>query len=284
MVAKGGFMEVNMKRVLLYEETFDYAARLSEKENAELFKAQIKKDINNLKLLLKTDFDQLNDSELYYLLSNLYSIVLTEEDILEVLSKKNNRNYTKTWHMHTNMKYDGIVKENNGKTVDWWKQPYRVYYCVASDENTYSLLNVNKDYSKDEIKSLLENGDIIILKEEKQKIYSYKDDKKYEDYEKISNLDVSINNWMNLQKMLDNDDIKEFGKILRRTFTKKKIMQDALEYIKDMDYDLDLIFKSINLHYGCEEVIAKLCYDWFNSSTEKMAYTDMKEGLKIHHH
>ena len=61
-------MYYELRKVSLLEDTYAYTGRISNEENANIFKKRIENYIEALKKIVDADFDKLNDSELYDLI------------------------------------------------------------------------------------------------------------------------------------------------------------------------------------------------------------------------
>ena len=85
-------MNIDKIDINLTEETYAYILRKSEEENAEAFKENVKKYINIINSFVNTDFNKLSDDDFYDLLYKVYSITLTREDYLKIISKRWARN------------------------------------------------------------------------------------------------------------------------------------------------------------------------------------------------
>ena len=69
-------MIIELNPVDLLENTFAYAYRKSDFENAEVFKIRLVEHINKIKNVLDADIDNLSDEEFFKLLVSIYYIRL----------------------------------------------------------------------------------------------------------------------------------------------------------------------------------------------------------------
>lgn len=253
-------------KITLTEDVYAYIGRLSNEENLETFKTKIREYINILKEVVESDFDKLTDKELYELLSKIYVITLDKEDYLKMLSKYNNRQYKTIYRIPTTMTFSGITTEGHGRNFDWWYQLYQVYYLAAISD-TFKF-DYNKTYSKEEIKKLLSDKSIVILKQEEEAIIGNQNFVK-DDYEAIPTLDIDIENYGDniSQFVLNNYNL--FGKILRKKFTKKVVLKDIKNIIGDLNEELQDIFSTIQFKEPLYSDVIIACKEWYESSEER---------------
>lgn len=270
-------MNIGRNRISLAEDTYAYIGRLSHEQNAERFKTEIQKYISILNELIESDFNKLNDKQLYDLLSKIYYISLDENDYLEMLSKKNNREYTHIYDMPTTMTFISTATEGHGNGFDWWEQLYQVYYHVTTS-NEFKF-DYNKTYSKEEIRRLLSDKSIVILKSEHIAIDDAQDFVQ-ENYEKIPTLGMDIKNYSNniSQFVLDNYGL--FGQLLRKRFTKSKVLIDAGKIINALNMEMKDIFSSERLKDPYYSGTTSICKELFESSEEKKEYQAIQKTLK----
>lgn len=271
-------MEVNIKRVSLVEDTYAYIGRASDEENTETFKTKIQEYISILKEVVESDFDKLNDKELFELLSKVYNISLVEEDYLKILSKYNNKNYTFIHRIPTTMTYTGRATEGHGRSFDCWEQLYQVYYLVATSD-TFEF-DYNKTYSKEELKKLISNKSIVIIKQEEKAIDSDKDfiQEKYESMHTLDGINTKEHRDNMSQFVLNNYNL--FGELLRKKFTKKSVLNDLKKIIDDLNYEIQEIFINTKINDLPYSGTSIKCRDWFDSSEEKKEYQDIQKELK----
>ena len=268
-------METERKRISLVEDTYAYIGRASDEENAEEFKTRLQEYISLLKEVVESDFDKLTDKELYELLSKAYGISLDEDDYLEMLSKLNNKQYTFIHKIPTTMTFTDIATEGHGRSFDWWEQLYQVYYLAASSD-TFKF-DYNKTYSKKEIKKLTADKSIVLLKREEEAIDSIRGQEKYEP---IPTLDIDINGYGdNISKFVLNN-YSLFGKLLRKRFTKKTVLKDMREMIDDLTAEMQEIFSDAKSSDPIYSGTARVCKEWFDSSSEKAEYQGIQKILR----
>lgn len=268
-------METERKRISLVEDTYAYIGRASDEENAEEFKTRLQEYISILKEVVESDFDKLTDKDLYELLSKVYGISLDEDDYLKMLSMYNNKKYTFIHRIPTTMTFKGRATEGHGRSFDWWEQLYQVYYLAATSD-TFEF-DYNKTYSKEEIKKLTANKNIVLLQQEEEAINSIRGQ---EEYESIPTLNIDINGYGdNISKfVLDNYGL--FGKLLRKRFTKKTVLKDMREMIDDLTAEMQDIFSDIKSSDPNYSGTAKVCKEWFDSSSEKAEYQGIQKTLR----
>ena len=269
-------MDAERYDIKLMEETYAYAGRASDEENAEEFKTQIKKYISILKEVIESDFDKLDDKALYELLTKIYDIRIDEKDYLNILSKYNNKKYTRFCTLPTSITFYDTKTEGRGTNhFDFWEQLYQVCYVVAiSDDFKYDY---NKTYSKEEIKKFITDKSIIILKEKSRDIDDSLCPVK-EEYEVIPSLRIDIYDYGHNKFILNNLNL--LGDILREKFTKKKVLKDVRKTINDLNDEMKSIFDDTQLNDYYYSGIAKVCKEWYGSSEEKAEYEELQKQVK----
>lgn len=270
---------MNSKRITisLEEDTYAYIGRASDEENAEAFKTKVQEYINILKKVTESDFDKLTDKELYELLSKVYSITLDEKDYLKMLSKYNDENYTFIHRIPTTMTFTSRATEGHGRSFDWWDQLYQVYYLAATSD-TFKF-DYNKTYSKEEIKKLLSDKSIAILKQEEEAINGSQNFVK-ETFEPLPTLDIDIKNYGDNISQFVLNNYRLFGELLRKKFTKKIVLKDMKKIINELNEEMQEIFLNIQLKDPLYSGIATICKEWFESSKEKKEFQGIQKILK----
>lgn len=270
-------MNAERIKISLAEDTYAYIGRASDEENAEEFKTRLQQYISILKEVIESDFDKLTDKELYELLSKVYGISLDEDDYLKMLSKLNNKQYTFIHRIPTTMTFTGRATEGHGRSFDWWDQLYQVYYLAATN-NTFKF-DYNKTYSKEEIKKLSADKSIALLKREEEAIDNNRDFIQ-EDYEPIPTLDIDIKGYGDNISSFVLDNYSLFGQLLRKRFTKKNVLKDMKKMIDDLSEEMQEIFSDTQSSDPNYSGTARVCKEWFDSSSEKTQYQGIQKILK----
>lgn len=180
-------MKIERKNINLITETFAYIYGISNEDIAAVFKMEVIKHINYINSLLDVDFKTLSDGNFYNLLCKVYNIKLESEDYLKIISKKNGRKYDRCLTLDTTMLID--VLGNSEKLQD--KRVYQVAYLVAVSHE--SEIDSNQIFSKNEIKKLIDDGDIVILQERKRPIIGNFVPREEEIYEKFFGENIDFN-------------------------------------------------------------------------------------------
>lgn len=191
-----------------------------------------------------------------------------------MLSKHNNKQYTYIHKLPTTMVFSDIATEGHGKGFDWWNEFYQVYYVAATSDQF--KFDYNKTYSKKEIKELLADKSIVVLKCENEAI---NDNKSFvqEDYEAIVPLDINSENYIDNALVFISDNYG--GKLMRKKLTKKVVLKDIKKIINILNNEIEDIFsnaKSQDPYYLGTSVI---CKEWFDSSEEKEKYNNIQKEL-----
>lgn len=269
-------MYSEIKKTSLLEDTYAYIGRASNEENAEKFRKQIKNYIEDLKEIVDADFDKLNDSELYDLLSKFYSISLDENDYLKMFSRLNNKQYTFLYKIPTTMTFMGGKSEGHGKNFDWWNQLYQVYFLAAISSDIE--FDYNKIYSKEEIKQMINDKNIVILKQKSEPI---EDDPEFkqERFDLIPTLDIDIKEYGNNMSNFVIYYFHLFGELLRKEFPKRKVLKDIREFMTYLKDDIEEVFSNAKSNEYLYSGVSTICQDWFQISKVKEDFESIQEKL-----
>ena len=268
-------MEIREKLVTLRECFFNDSSFLE--ENINFFKWALRRYIQIAQNLIE-NHDNLTGKELFEELKDIYDIRLDKDDYLFMLSKYNKKRYTYITKIPTKMFFLDREIEGYGKGFDWWMQPYQVYYNVAvSDE---FKVDYNKTYSKDEIKKMIANKDVVVIDMETSPIKSSGDK---EEYENLPMLGIDFNDCYGdctCKFTRENDDL--FKELLMKTFPRKRILAGVRDLICEINYKLDIIFSYIDpTKSSFLSDMAIICKEWFDSSEEKKDYVNLIKTLKL---
>lgn len=253
-------------RVRLVEETYAYVYRQNVGENVETFKREVKKYIKMINVLVNTDFKKLSDEEFYTLISKAYYISLDEEDYLKIISKRYNKKFNRFVEIGTHMTFTGLTSEGRGRNFDWWRQLYQLRYIVAVAED----FNIKEDanFSKNDISQMIKDKNIVIVKSTTKSLNGKLNFKK----EKVKNFPI-----INLD-ICEEENFPIVISMLRRKFTKKRVLKDMKEYIIELEKDINDVLHDIIKDYDHEET-SRLCNEWFTQSQERQTYTRLLEKL-----
>lgn len=252
-------MNIERKIINICEETLNLLEW--PKENLETFKIQIKKYIYAMNNLIDIDLNKLSDEEFCSLISEIYNVYIDDEDCLKILSKKNKKKYNMFTEITTKMTYEATATEGHGKNFSWWNQIYQVVYEVAVSEDI--SIDSSKDYNSKEIEEMIIDKNIVIVGRKSIPV-----EEKIENYKEF--------------KITTMDDIRDenITSILRRKFTKKKILKDMQDVIDELEIEIDDTLSSSNNEKSVYYETSKLCDEWFNKSEEKKEYEHIKSKVK----
>ena len=254
-------MNANLKQLRIFEDT---CSRKNEterpKEAAINFKNQVTECLDTVRLLSNIEPKELSTQELLDVLRRAYNISLTEGDYLKMLSTQNGKRYTKTVDIKTTITHKDVVSKGHGKEFSWWPVTSQVVYHAASiDELKFSKDN---DYTKEEVKRLLNKKDIVILSQSLQELTTEPTFKK-ELYEVLPQIGVKFDPSQENMSDFVNGHLFLLDTILKSKFTKRKILGDTKTYLIALNYDIDLVLRSRF------ENVKKECKKVYNQSQEQ---------------
>lgn len=262
-------MNIDKNSITLTEDTYAYIYRASEQEIFETFRDTLKKYINIIDDLVNQDLKKLSDEEFYDLLRKVYSISLTEEDYLKILSKRNNKKYNIFTEIGTFMTFTDTATEGHGRDFSWWKQLYQVRYIIAVSEDTE--IEYDSVLRKNDIKKMVEDKSIVIIERKTRQINN-----KLNINETVENipsikLNCSYSNGIYGRmtgSIYKDDNFPIVISMLRRKFTKKRILKDMKDYIEELEEEMKIVLSHSQSGYAYNEV-SRLCNEWYGKSKEK---------------
>lgn len=270
-------MNIDKIDITLTEDTYAYIYRDSEKEISETFKETLRKYISIINDLVNKDLKQLSDEEFYDLLCNVYSISLTEEDYLKIISKRNDKKYNRFTEIGTFMTFTDTATEGRGKGFSWWRQLYQVSYIVAVSENIE--IKYGSTLKKEDIKRMVEDKTIVIVKSITKPIEHKLNIN--EEFENIPTMELNCSySCGNIYGSICKDDnFPIIVSMLRRKFTKNRILKDMKAYIGELQDEMQIVLSHSQLDYAYNEV-SKLCNEWYEKSEEKETFKSLQRKLK----
>lgn len=281
-------MNISRNRITLYEDTYEYVGVVGSEKNFEKFKIKMENYIDIINKLINLDIKKLSDQDFYELLKHIYCIGLNKEDIIEILSKKNKKKYFNTYNINTTMTFEGIFEDGYSRDYSYCKQLFQICFNVIVSEKLYKndsrrLCNSHLNpYTKDEINKMLDNNDIIIMKELVNPIIN-KDliNFKQESETIFPSLNIDFEDRLISYKLVNSkfmqDNFELFVEMVRRIFTKKRILKDIKIYVEELQDDIDAIFMG---KYDCLE-ITELCKNWYYTSEIKDKHENIRKKLSI---
>ena len=263
-------MYAYLKNLKIYEDTCTKENASKPTEGAETFKSEVTECFDTIKKLTSVDPKELTTQEFYDLLSKAYNIALTEEDYLKMLSVKNGKRYTKVSEIKTTITRRDIVRRRDGLGFSWSPINNQIVYSVAQiDELKFSK---DIDYTKEEVKKLLNQKDIVILGESTKELETIPSFRK-EFYEQLPQIGVHFYPLSENMSSFVKSNFFLLDGILKSTFPQKRLLQDMKAFLIALNYDVDLVLRS---NY---EELASECKKWFNASQEKEDITSLTKSF-----
>ena len=269
-------MFVDLIDVKLEDSTYAYIGRTDEEDILKTFQKELKRNVNILENFINRNFENLSDDEFYNFISEVYSIILNDEDYLNIISKMKNNKYNRFMEIGTYMTFKDLASEGHGKSFDCWEQLYQVKYIIAVAEDT--KIKYDSILTKKEIKNLIENNKIVIVQTKPEPIYNKL--QRNETIEVMPSIDLELDysNGEATGCICKNNNFSYFVSLLRKKFTKKKILKDMRSYINELQEQINRILSSGDGNYLYEQV-SKLCNDWYNNSEEKQKIKSLTKRI-----
>ena len=271
-------MNIDKFSITLTEETYAYIHSKSEQEILEIFKNNLNEYLNTINTLVNQDLKTLSDEEFYNLLCKVYSIVLTEEDYLKILSKKNNKKYNRFTEIGTYMTFTDTATEGHGRDFSWWEQLYQVRYTIAVSEDTN--LEYNITLKKEDIKKMIDDKSIVITAIKSTPLHNkLKINEEFEQFP-LTQLNDTYSHIYGKKSgpIYKDDNFPIVISMLRRKFTKKRILRDMKRYIQELQDEIDMITLYSHQDYFYDKT-SKLCKEWYNQSEEKEKISILKRQI-----
>lgn len=262
-------MDIDKNSITLTADTYAYIYRASEQEIFETFRDSLKKYINIIDDLVNQDLKQLSDEEFYDLLCKVYSISLTEEDYLKILSKRNNKKYNRFTEIGTFMTFTDTATEGHGRDFSWWQQLYQIRYIVAVSEDIE--IEYDSILRKNDIKKMIEDKSIVIIECKTRPINNKLNINETVEDMQLINLNCSYSNGIYgrlIGEIYKDDNFPIVISMLRRKFTKKRIIKDMKDYIEELKDEMQIVLLHSQSDYFYKEV-SRLCNEWYGNSKEK---------------
>lgn len=276
-------MNIQKNEIFLVDDTYKYIYRTSEKVLADTFKKELTKYIGNINNLITVDFKTLSDEEFYDLVCKVYSISLTEEDYLKIISKKNGKNYNILDEIGTYMTSADTVTTGKGRDFEWHEQLYQVRYIVAVSDDT----NIEYDctLSKKKIMEMINNKSIVIVGSKLEPLNTELE--LYEEMENMPSMDIDLSDSFYVDGIYGDDICGDIWKddnfpvvisILRKKITKKRILRDMKDYIEELQEQIKEVLSS--KYDDAYNETSRLCNAWYRNSEEKKLFKSIQNKLK----
>lgn len=265
-------------------KNLSYIYNGNKEELFNFFKDILNKYINTINDLIYINFKELSDNEFYDLLCKVYNITLTEKDYLKILSKKNNKKYNKFTEINTYMTFLGTAQEGHGRDFSWWEQLYQIKYLIAVSEDTE--IEYNTTLSKEEINKLIADKSIVIIGKRNKKIIHNLDINEPLEQFPITKLNFDYFNslYNHMYGQIHKDENFQLAvALLRKKFTKKRILKDMKEYLEELLNNINIIQTdqmNIILSDSKSYKIPKLYNEWYDNSNEKKSINTLKKTLE----
>ena len=257
-------MILERNRQTLCENVISNYGTLEDIDIAKKFGNELTSKIKTIKKLVENDYDNLTNSELYYLISEIYGIVLEEEDILRYISSKNNREYKSLRTIPTTMSITAEKKEGSGRTLDYWKQKFQVFLDIALAKD--KIIITRDNFTKEVLKNLIEQKDIVVLDYDTLET----DDVIYDEEEYDPNV---IKCFKMSKRIIPNNEGEQeefdfYMSILKEKLPRKKLLKELRNYMNELENEIYDLFMYSSMSYGYGPVSYE-CKKWYKNSNIK---------------
>ena len=189
------------------------------------------------------------------------------------------KKYNAFTEIGTFMTFTDTASEGRGRHFDWWEQLYQIKYLVAVSEDC----NIPYDtkFSKKDIQKMINNKRIVIV-DTKAEVLDGEPDFEKETAQNFPSMKLNFTREMFgdiLGSIYKDDNFPIVISMLRKIFTKKRILKDMQEYLEELQDQIEDIISYPNHDYPYNE-ISKLCNNWFEKSEEKQIYKSLQKKLE----
>ena len=196
-------------------------------------KEQLEKELKLINKIINK-YDKLDNNTKYKILEHFYEFYLKEDDFVDFINIKYNKNFNKIKSISTTMEYQTVASEGHGRDFSWWTEKYKIGFKCATTE--YFVLQ-KKSYSSKEILNLIEEGLIYPIYPEFKEINKFSKNK--EDYTPIpclskDDLNIKDDTFGYKLKEIKEEDINILIQLIDKSFTKTEMLEDFKAYAKDI--------------------------------------------------
>ena len=269
-------MFVDLNYIGLSDGMYAYVGRVESVEILNMFQEELRRNLNMLEKLINVDYENISDDEFYNLISEAYSITFNDVDYLNVISKMNNKKFKCFMEIGTYMTFNDIARSGHGKSFDFWEQLYQVKYVVAVAED--AKIENDSILTKKEIKDLIGDNKIVIVQKESVPIYN---ELQFDEaVEVMPSIDLDFNYYDGrvTGDICKNDYFSYFVALLRKKFTKKKIISDMKNCINELENQISE-FLSFGHNDSLYSDVLNLCNNWYNTSEERQKVKNLIRQL-----
>lgn len=200
-------------------------------------KKQVEKELKLVDKIVNK-YNKLDNNTKYKILEHFYEFYLEETDLIEFINIKYNKNFNKTKLIYTTMEYQTVSSEGHGRDFSWWTERYKIGFKCATTEE---FILENKAYSSKEILNLIEEGLIYPIYPKFKKINKFSKNK--EDYTPVpclskDDLGIKEDDFGYILEEIKEEDIDTLTKLIDKSLTEIKILEDFKFYVKEILLDL----------------------------------------------
>lgn len=200
-------------------------------------KKQLEKELKLIDKIVNK-YDKLDNNTKYKILEHFYEFYLKEDDLIDFINIKYNKNFNKIKSISTKMEYQTVASEGHGRDFSWWTEKYKIGFKCATNED---FVLEKKSYSSKEILNLIEEGLIYPIYPEFKEINKFSKNK--EDYTPIpclskDDLNIKDDTFGFRLEEIKEEDINVLIQLIDKSFTKTEMLEDFKEYVKDILHSL----------------------------------------------
>ena len=211
--------------------------------------------INNIEWLLNSDLSKMDNVSFIKVLNNLYEIELSERDYMKIYSDIYNKNYHGIQKIQTTMKHHVMREIGEGKEYTRYYEDVLISYYALVDEKT--ILDEKHRYTFNELKKMVDNKDILLLKENEEDILG-KEHYLTEEYYFLGCYDLFES------KYEGSAYFPYYVNFLKERFKDKRILNDTKEYLLEFKKQVSSILNNnSNINY---QIVSQRIVDLLNES------------------
>lgn len=186
-----------------------------------------------------SNYENISDLDKIDAINTVYRVCLSNQEFIDIINKMNNSNYSKIVDIPTKMEFSDVTTYKNGRKYYYSPIVVKlVLTCVVGEEYSF-----NKDFSHDEIMSLVNNKIIYPFMIKSKNMLSHSDN-----YEKLYDIEgydfeqVYVNHYGNYDFIPNENNSKYLLDVINSNVDRKTIISDMKRYLEELRNELSYSF------------------------------------------